>query len=90
LPGQKSANAARILKRPEIVLDLLTSEISVFDERDIAKALHRYVDDPGTFQHLMARILESPELLRLERPSVDFETGRKRSRALHDARDDPA
>jgi hypothetical protein len=26
---------------------------------------------------LMARILQSPELLRLERPNVDFETGRK-------------
>lgn len=75
--ARKSANAARILKRPEIVLDLLTSEMSVFDERDIAKVLHRYVDDAATFQHLMARILQSPELLRLQRSTVDFETGRK-------------
>ncbi|AMS45533.1 Ti-type conjugative transfer relaxase TraA [Aminobacter aminovorans] len=74
---RKSANAARILSRPEIVLDLLTSEMSVFDERDIAKVLHRYVDDAGTFQELTARILQSPEMLRLERPTVDFETGRK-------------
>lgn len=73
---RKSANAARILKRPEIVLDLLTSEMSVFDERDIARVLHRYVDDAASFQHLMARILQSPELLRLQPPTVDFETGR--------------
>ncbi len=75
--ARKTANAARILKRQEIVLDLLTSEMSVFDERDIARVLHRYVDDAGAFQHLMARILASPNLLRLERQSVDFETGRK-------------
>ncbi|MBA8907955.1 Ti-type conjugative transfer relaxase TraA [Aminobacter ciceronei] len=74
---RKSANAARILKRPEIVLDLLTSEMSVFDERDIARVLNRYVDDAATFQALMTRILQSPDLLRLERPTVDFETGRK-------------
>lgn len=75
--AKRTDNRERILKRPEIVLDVLTSEMSVFDERDIAKVLHRYVDDPVTFQHLMARILQSPELLRLERPMVDFETGRK-------------
>lgn len=75
--ARKSANAARILKRPEILLDLLTSEMSVFDSQDIAKVLHRYVDDAATFQQLIARILQSPELLRLQRPTVDFETGRK-------------
>lgn len=75
--AQRVANKERILDRPEIVLDLLSSEMSVFGERDIAKVLHRYVDDPATFQHLMARILQSPELLRLEGPTVDFETGRK-------------
>ncbi|CAH1648055.1 Ti-type conjugative transfer relaxase TraA [Chelatococcus asaccharovorans] len=74
---RKLANAARILKRPEIVFELLTSEMSVFDERDVARVLHRYVDDAATFQALMARILQSPELLRLERSTVDFETGRR-------------
>lgn len=74
---RKAANKARILKRPEIVLDLLTSEMSVFDERDIARMLHRYVDDVATFQQLMARILEGAELLRLQPPTVEFETGRK-------------
>jgi Ti-type conjugative transfer relaxase TraA len=51
--------------------------MSVFDERDIARVLHRYVDDAGAFQSLMTRILQTPDLLRLERPTVDFETGRK-------------
>ncbi|UOK73385.1 Ti-type conjugative transfer relaxase TraA [Ancylobacter polymorphus] len=73
--AQRTENRRRILNRPEIVLDLLSSEKSVFDQRDIAGVLHRYVDDAGTFQQLMARILQSPELLRIEREIVDFATG---------------
>ncbi|MFG1316385.1 Ti-type conjugative transfer relaxase TraA [Xanthobacter autotrophicus] len=75
--AQRTENRRRILNRPEIVLDLLSSEKSVFDQRDIAKVLHRYVDDAGTFQQLMARILQSPDLLRIERESVDFATGER-------------
>src|SRR5690606_1756583 len=40
-----------------------------------AKVLHRYVDDPGAFQQLLARILQSPDCLRLETGTVDFATG---------------
>ncbi|BAR63705.1 Ti-type conjugative transfer relaxase TraA (plasmid) [Bradyrhizobium diazoefficiens] len=56
---RKTDNRQRILRRPEIVLDLVSREMSVFTERDIARVLHRYVDDAGTFQHLMARILQN-------------------------------
>lgn len=73
--AQREENARRIQQRPEIVLELITSEKSVFDERDVAKLLHRYVDDPETFQHLMARVLQSPSALRLERETIDFATG---------------
>ncbi|RZN15652.1 Ti-type conjugative transfer relaxase TraA [Bradyrhizobium sp. Leo121] len=65
----------RIQRRPEIVLDMISREKSVFDERDVGKLLHRYVDDAGTFQHLMARVLQSPDALRLEGESIDFATG---------------
>jgi Ti-type conjugative transfer relaxase TraA len=76
LQGQKRVeNARRIQRRPEIVLDLITREKSVFDERDVAKVLHRYIDDPGVFQALMARVLQSPETLRLDRERIDFGTG---------------
>ena len=73
----RAVNAARIKARPEIVLDLVSREKSVFDERDIAKVLHRYVDDPGAFQQLLARILQSPDCLRLEAGTVDFATGER-------------
>lgn len=72
---RRSENARRIQRRPEIVLDLIAREKSVFDERDVAKILHRYVDDPGLFQSLMARILQSPEALRLDRERLAFATG---------------
>jgi len=75
LEVQRQANARRIARRPETVLDIITSEKSVFDQRDIAKVLHRYVDDPTTFQELMARVLRSPNMLRIEGETVDFATG---------------
>jgi len=61
----RAENARRIGDRQDIVLDLVSREMSVFSERDIAKILHRYVDDAGTFQQLMARILQSPHVVRL-------------------------
>ncbi|MBY2911450.1 Ti-type conjugative transfer relaxase TraA [Rhizobium leguminosarum] len=72
---RRTENARRIQRRPEIVLDLITREKSVFDERDVAKILHRYIDDAALFQNLMVRILQSPEALRLERDRIDFATG---------------
>ncbi|MBB6181798.1 Ti-type conjugative transfer relaxase TraA [Pseudorhizobium flavum] len=72
---RRAENARRIQRSPEMVLDVITREKSVFDERDVAKILHRYIDDAGLFQSLMARILQSPETLRLDRERLDFATG---------------
>ena len=72
---RRSENARRILRNPALVLDLITREKSVFDERDVAKVLHRYVDDPAVFQQLMLRIILNPEVLRLQRDTIDFATG---------------
>ncbi|MGO6984213.1 Ti-type conjugative transfer relaxase TraA [Rhizobium leguminosarum] len=72
---RRSENARRIQRRPEIVLDLITREKSVFDERDVAKVLYRYIDDVALFQSLMIRILQSPAALRLERERINFATG---------------
>lgn len=72
---RRAENARRIQRNPGLVLDLITREKSVFDERDVAKILHRYIDDAGLFQSLMARILQNPETLRLDRERLDFVTG---------------
>ncbi len=71
----RAENARRIVDRPDVVLDLVSREMSVFSERDIAKVLHRFVDDAGTFQQLMARILQSPQVVRLDAERIDFATG---------------
>ena len=60
---------------PKLVLDLITREKSVFDERDVAKILHRYIDDPALFQSLMVRIILHPDTFRLERERIEFATG---------------
>lgn len=73
--AKRSINARRIEARPELVLEIVTNEKSVFDARDVAKVIHRYIDDVGTFQRLLARILESPDVLRLDVERVDLTTG---------------
>ena len=72
---RRAENARRIQRNPEIVLDLITREKSVFEEHDIAKVLYRYIDDAALFQNLMARILQSPQTLRLDRERMDLVTG---------------
>ncbi|KAA1184443.1 Ti-type conjugative transfer relaxase TraA [Rhizobium tropici] len=73
--ARRSENARRIQRRPEIVLELITRQKSVFDSQDVAKILHRYIDDAALFQNLMVRVLQSPEALRLERERIAFATG---------------
>ncbi len=73
--AKRVVNARRIEARPETVLDMVTAEKSVFDVRDIAKLIHRYIDDAGSFQRLLTRVLASPECLRLDTERVDLTTG---------------
>jgi Ti-type conjugative transfer relaxase TraA len=74
---RRAENARRLTLNPETVLTLVTREKSVFDERDIARILYRYIDDAGLFQNLMARILQHPETLRLDSERIDFATGQR-------------
>lgn len=73
--AQRQKSARKIERNPAIVLDMVSREKSVFDERDLAKVVHRYIDDAGTFAAVMARILEDPEIVRLERERIDLDTG---------------
>ena len=68
-------NTQALHRNPSIVLDMISREKSVFDIRDVAKILSRYIDDPFEFQGLMARVFERPEVLRLDQERIDFATG---------------
>ena len=69
-------NAALIRQKPEQVLSLISHEKSVFDRHDIAKTLHRYInDDAQTFQNAFAAVMASPALVELQAERIDPETG---------------
>ncbi len=69
-------NAELIRQKPEQVLTLISHEKSVFDRHDIAKTLHRYInDDAQTFQNAFAAVMASPALVELQAERIDAETG---------------
>ncbi|MGV1927925.1 Ti-type conjugative transfer relaxase TraA [Agrobacterium tumefaciens] len=69
-------NAELIRQKPEQVLTLISNEKSVFDRHDIAKTLHRYIDDDAqTFQNAFAAVMASPALVELQAERIDAETG---------------
>jgi Ti-type conjugative transfer relaxase TraA len=69
-------NAELIREKPEQVLTLITGEKSVFDRHDVARALHRYInDDPQEFQSAFAKVMASPALVELQPERIDQATG---------------
>lgn len=75
---RRAENARRIVANPRIAIDMVAREKSVFDERDLAKVLLRSVDDVGQFRSLLARLLQHPDLIRLDHERFDFVTGQKK------------
>jgi Ti-type conjugative transfer relaxase TraA len=59
-------NAELIREKPEQVLSIITNEKSVFDRRDVTRALHRYVDQLEAFQSAFATVMASPSLVELQ------------------------
>lgn len=69
-------NSELIREKPEQVLEIITGEKSVFDRRDVARALHRYInDDIGEFQSAFAKVMASSALVELQAESHDPVTG---------------
>ncbi|TZG32921.1 Ti-type conjugative transfer relaxase TraA [Agrobacterium sp. B1(2019)] len=80
-------NAALIRQKPEQVLALISHEKSVFDRHDIAKTLHRYInDDAQMFRNAFAAVMASPALVELQAERIDRETGEV-SNARYSTRD---
>lgn len=63
-------NARRIMARPELVLETLTQREAVFTRQDMARELHRHLDDPEQFRTVLAKLDASPELVRLSEGDV--------------------
>lgn len=58
-------NADLIREKPDQVLTLITGEKSVFDRYDVARALHRYIDDASQFRNVFAAVMGSKALVEL-------------------------
>ncbi len=58
-------NADLIRRKPEEVLRILTDERSVFDSHDIARTIHRYINDNDGFQRAFAAVMASPQIVEL-------------------------
>ncbi|WP_017959045.1 Ti-type conjugative transfer relaxase TraA [Rhizobium leguminosarum] len=85
--ARRQEMADRLLVDPTLLLKQLSNERSTFDERDIAKALHRYVDDPAVFANIRARLMASDDLVMLKPQQVDAETGKASEPAVFTTRD---
>lgn len=59
-------NGEIVRAHPEQVLSLITQEKSVFDRYDMARALHRAIDEPEAFQSALARVMASETLVPLQ------------------------
>lgn len=79
-------NAALILEKPEQVLTLITNEKSVFDRRDVARVLHRYIGGVEEFQNALAQVMASPALVELQAERRD-EAGRMIETARYSTRE---
>jgi Ti-type conjugative transfer relaxase TraA len=60
-------NAELIREKPEQVLTLITGEKSVFDRYDVARALHRYIDDVSQFRNAFVAVIASSALVELRK-----------------------
>ncbi|MCW1751869.1 Ti-type conjugative transfer relaxase TraA [Rhizobium acaciae] len=85
--ARRQEMADRLVAEPELLLKQLSNERSTFDERDIAKALHRTVDDPADFANIRARLMASDDLVMLKPQQVDAETGKVAEPAVFTTRD---
>lgn len=85
--ARRQEMADRLLADPGLLLKRLGIERSTFDEKDIAKTLHRYVDDPGDFANIRSRLMASEDLVLLKPQQVDQQTGKANEPAIFTTRE---
>jgi Ti-type conjugative transfer relaxase TraA len=85
--ARRQEMADRLLADPDLLLKQLGNERSTFDERDIARALHRYVDDPVDFANIRARLMASDDLVLLKPQEADRADGKVSEPAVFTTRE---
>ncbi|MBA8862768.1 Ti-type conjugative transfer relaxase TraA [Ochrobactrum anthropi] len=74
--AERRETAEQLMEKPDELLKLISRERSTFSERDIAKTLHRFIDDPETFANVRAAVMASEELVTLRSSVRDPETNK--------------
>lgn len=77
----------QIMEDPATVLRLITAQKAVFDERDVAKVVHRYTSTPEDFQALYLRVGALDEQVMIATPVIDPFTDKVLERAKYTTRD---
>lgn len=67
----KLRNLYRIMRRPDVVLEIVSKHNSTFMWADVQKVLHRYVDELPLFQKLEAKLQTCNELMVLRPENVE-------------------
>lgn len=79
--------ADQIMAKPDELLKLINRERSTFSERDIAKTLHRFIDEPETYAKVRAQVMASSELVELRGAVSDPETGKTLAQPVYSTRE---
>lgn len=64
--NERAEMAEKIAANPAIVLENITRTTAVFDRRDMARELNRYIDDPQQFTAIMTKLEAAPELVQMQ------------------------
>lgn len=76
-------NLYRLLRRPEVVLDIVSKHNATFMWGDVQKVLHRYIDEAPLFQRMESRLRNSTELLNLRSEGISNEAGGIQDKSIY-------
>jgi Ti-type conjugative transfer relaxase TraA len=79
-------NLYRIIRNPDMVLDIVTKHHATFMWGDVQKKLHQYVDNPHLFERLEAKLQQSSELVFLRKEGIKDFSGTPREEAIYTTR----
>ncbi|OJW49632.1 MAG: hypothetical protein BGO67_03760 [Alphaproteobacteria bacterium 41-28] len=79
-------NLYRIIRNPDVILDIVTKHHATFMWADVQKKLHQYVDNPTLFARLEDKIKASNELVLLRAQKVRESTEVEHDKAIYTSR----
>lgn len=82
----KLRNVCRIIRKPEIVLDIVSKHHSTFMWGDVEKVLNRYIDNKDLHKQLEQKLKNSKELVLLRYESVKNKDGSIEDHSIYTTR----